>query len=106
MSEKDIEKLIEDYQKAKNEISKLNTENAAFRTEISVLKEEMAVMQNQLDWFKRQMFGRKTEQTSVILEGGEQLSMFPKNENEKQNVAVNNEAIIKITEHTSKKKRP
>ena len=69
MTEKDIEKLIEDYQKAKNEISELTTE-------ISVLKEEMAVMQNQLDWFKRQMFGRKTEQTSVILEGGEQLSMF------------------------------
>ena len=105
MSEKDIEKLIEDYQKAKNEISKLNTENAAFRTEISVLKEEMAVMQNQLDWFKRQMFGRKTEQTSVILEGGEQLSMFPKNENEKQHVAVNNEEIITIPEHKRKKKR-
>ena len=83
MSEQDIEKLAENYQKAKNEISELTTENAAFRTEISVLKEEMAVMQNQLDWFKRQMFGRKTEQTSVILEGGEQLSMFPKNENEK-----------------------
>ena len=31
MSEKDIEKLIEDYQKAKNEISELHTE-------ISVLK--------------------------------------------------------------------
>ena len=53
MTEKDIEKLIEDYQKAKNE-------NTELHTEISVLKEEMAVMQNQLDWFKRQMFGRKT----------------------------------------------
>ena len=63
MSEQDIERLAENYQKAKNEISELTTE-------ISVLKEEMAVMQNQLDWFKRQMFGRKTEQTSVILEGG------------------------------------
>ena len=54
MSEKDIEKLIK-------ENNELHTENVAFRTEISVLKEEMAVMQNQLDWFKRQMFGRKTE---------------------------------------------
>ena len=77
MSEKDIEKLIK-------ENNELHTENAAFRTEISVLKEEMAVMQKQLDWFKRQIFGRKTEQSSVILEGGEQLSIFPKNENEKQ----------------------
>ena len=68
MSEQDIERLAENYQKAKNEISELTTE-------ISVLKEEMAVMQNQLDWFKRQMFGRKTEQTSVILEGGARLKM-------------------------------
>ena len=105
MSEKDIEKLIEDYQKAKNEISELTTENAAFRTEISVLKEEMAVMQNQLDWFKRQMFGRKTEQTSVILEGGEQLSMFPKDENEKPQCSSKNEETITIPEHKRKKKR-
>ena len=80
-------------------------ENVAFRTEISVLKEEMAVMQNQLDWFKRQMFGRKTEQTSVILEGGEQLSMFPKNENEKPQCSSKNEETITIPEHKRKKKR-
>ncbi len=96
VSEKDIEKLVEDYQKAKNEISELNTE-------ISILKEEMAVMQNQLDWFKRQMFGRKTEQTSVILEGGEQLSMFPKNE--KPQCSSLNEETITIPEHKRKKKR-
>ena len=105
MSEHDIEKLAENYQKAKNEISELTTENAAFRTEISVLKEEMAVMQNQLDWFKRQMFGRKTEQTSVILEGGEQLSMFPKDENEKPQCSSKNEETITIPEHKRKKKR-
>ena len=98
MSEQDIERLAENYQKAKNEISELTTE-------ISVLKEEMAVMQNQLDWFKRQMFGRKTEQTSVILEGGEQLSMFPKNENEKPQSSSKNEETITIPEHKRKKKR-
>ena len=105
MSEQDIEKLAENYQKAKNEISELTTENAAFRTEISVLKEEMAVMQNQLDWFKRQMFGRKTEQTSVILEGGEQLSIFPKNENEKPQCCPKTEENITIPEHKRRKKR-
>ena len=98
MSEQDIERLAENYQKAKNEISELTTE-------ISVLKEEMAVMQNQLDWFKRQMFGRKTEQTSVILEGGEQLSMFPKDENEKPQCSSKNEETITIPEHKRKKKR-
>ena len=91
MSEKDIEKLIK--------------ENNELHTEISVLKEEMAVMQNQLDWFKRQMFGRKTEQTSVILEGGEQLSMFPKNENEKPQSSPKTEEAITIPEHKRKKKR-
>ena len=91
MSEKDIEKLIK--------------ENNELHTEISVLKEEMAVMQNQLDWFKRQMFGRKTEQTSVILEGGEQLSMFPKNENEKPQSSTKTEETITIPEHKRKKKR-
>ena len=91
MSEKDIEKLIK--------------ENNELHTEISVLKEEMAVMQNQLDWFKRQMFGRKTEQTSVILEGGEQLSMFPKNENEKPQSSPKTEETITIPEHKRKKKR-
>ena len=105
MSEQDIEKLAEGYQKAKNEISELTTENAAFRTEISILKEEMAVMQNQLDWFKRQMFGRKTEQTSVILEGGEQLSIFPKNENKKPQSSSKNQATITIPEHKRRKKR-
>ena len=83
VSEQDIERLAENYQKAKNEISELTTE-------IFVLKEEMAVMQNQLDWFKRQMFGRKTEQTSIILEGGEQLSMFQKDEHEKTQCSPNN----------------
>ena len=89
MSEKNIEKLIK--------------ENNELHTEISVLKEEMAVMQNQLDWFKRQMFGRKTEQTSVILEGGEQLSMFPKNE--KPQCSSLNEETITIPEHKRKKNR-
>ena len=98
MSEQDIEKLAEDYQKAKNEISELHTE-------ISVLKEEMAVMQNRLDWFKRQMFGRKTEQTSVILEGGEQLSIFPKTENEKPQCCPKTEENITIPEHKRRKKR-
>ena len=54
MSEQDIEKLIENYNKAQ-------TENATLQTEITTLKEEMALMQSQLDWLKKQMFGRKTE---------------------------------------------
>jgi len=52
-------------------------ENIALKNEVSMLKEEMALMQSQLDWFRKQMFGRKSEQSSVILEGGEQLAFTP-----------------------------
>ena len=57
----------------------MSQENAALRSRVSVLEEELALAQQQLEWFRKQIFGRKTEQTSVILDGGEQLSMFPEN---------------------------
>ena len=60
----------QEREKYLKEISSLHAENAT-------LKEEMALMQSQLDWLKKQMFGRKTEQSTVILEGGEQLSFRP-----------------------------
>ncbi len=59
MSEQDIQKL------------------AALRNENAIFKEQLAFLQEQLDWLKKQVFGRKTEQTSVIMDGGIQLSLFP-----------------------------
>ena len=59
----------QEREKYLKEISLLHAENAT-------LKEEVALMQSQLDWFKKQMFGRKTEQSTVIFEGGEQLSLM------------------------------
>ena len=41
-------------------------ENAALRSRVSVLEEELALVQEQLSWLKKQIFGRKTEQSSVI----------------------------------------
>ena len=95
MSEQDIEKLIENYNKAQ-------TENASLQTEITTLKEEMALMQSQLDWLKKQMFGRKTEQSSAIFEGGEQLSLMP---DEKVISEKDHEETITVPEHKRKKKR-
>ena len=95
MSEQDIEKLIENYNKAQ-------TENATLQTEITTPKEEMALMQSQLDWLKKQMFGRKTEQSSVIFEGGEQLSLMP---DEKVVSEKDHEETITVPEHKRKKKR-
>ncbi len=60
-------------------------------------------MQEQYEWLKKQVFGRKTEQTSVIFDTyeGTQLSMFPK---EEQAVSVPIETVT-VPEHKRKKKR-
>ena len=55
----------------------LAQENAALRNEVNHLKEQLALLQEQFDWLKKQVFGRKTEHTSVIMDGGTQLSLFP-----------------------------
>lgn len=77
-------------------------ENAALRKEVNILKEQLALLQEQFDWLKKQVFGRKTEQTSVIMDDGTQLSMFP--EEKEQAVSVS-EKTITIPEHRRKVKR-
>ncbi|MDO4945775.1 MAG: IS66 family transposase [Ruminococcus sp.] len=80
---------------------KLAQENAALRSKVDVLEEELALANQQLEWFRRQIFGRKTEQTSVIMDGGVQLSMFG---SEEKNVTKEPE-IITVPEHQRKVKR-
>lgn len=60
----------------RNELS-LAQENAALRSRVAVLKEELALIREQLAWLKKQVFGRKTEQSSVIMDNGQQLTLFP-----------------------------
>lgn len=48
----------------------------ALQTENAVLREELALVQEQLEWLKKQVFGRKTEQTSVIMDGGHSFQCF------------------------------
>ena len=55
-----------------------------------------------MDWLRKQLFGRKTEQTSVIMEGGTQLSMFSDENEQKPEKA---EEAVTIAEHKRKKKR-
>lgn len=102
MSEQDIEKLIENYNKTQIKNAALQTENTTLQTENATLKEEIALMQSQLDWFKKQMFGRKSEQSSIILEGGEQLSLTPDEKVVSEKVS---EETITVPEHKRKKKR-
>ena len=89
MSERDIQKLVADH--------------AALQNENAILKEQLALWQEQFEWLKKQVFGRKTEQTSVIFDTyeGTQLSMFPK---EEQAVSVPIETVT-VPEHKRKKKR-
>lgn len=80
----------------------LAEENAALRDENSMLKEELALIQQQMDWLKKQVFGRKSEQTSVIMEDGTQLSMFAESA---ENVVSSSDETITVPEHKRKKKR-
>ena len=45
----------------------MTSEIVSFRNENAVLKEGLALANQQLEWFRRQIFGRKTEQTAVII---------------------------------------
>lgn len=80
----------------------LAEENAALRDENSMLKEELALIQQQMDWLKKQVFGRKSEQTSVIMEDGTQLSMFAESA---EKVVSSSDETITVPEHKRKKKR-
>lgn len=84
-----------------NSDKSLAQENAALRNEVSILKEQLAVMQEQFEWLKKQMFGRKNEQTSVVIGNDNQLSFFP---DEVQAVSAASEEIT-VPEHKRKKKR-
>lgn len=88
MTQQDIELII--------------NENTQLHTKVFVLEEELENVQRQLAWLKKQVFGRKTEQSSVIMEDGIQLSFL--NENEYNLNKENAEPVI-IAEHTRKKKR-
>ena len=60
---------------SEQEIQNIVQANTALRNEVTVLKEQLALLQEQYDWLKKQVFGRKSEQTSVIMDGGTQLSL-------------------------------
>ncbi|MBQ9199662.1 MAG: IS66 family transposase [Lachnospiraceae bacterium] len=86
---------------SKNEQS-LAQENVALRKKVTTLEEQLALLQEQFDWLKKQVFGRKTEQTSVIMDGGTQLSLFP---DEKEQAVSEPEKVVTVPEYQRKAKR-
>ena len=80
----------------------LAQENAALRNKVAVLEEQLSLVQEQFEWLKKQVFGRKTEQTSVIMGDDTQLSFFPVTDDKSSHVA---DKTITVPEHKRKKKR-
>jgi len=80
----------------------LRKENTKLLSKVSVLEEELALVQQQLEWLKKQVFGRKTEQTSVIMENAVQLSMFS---NDEEKSVSDPKETITVPEHKRKQKR-
>ena len=102
MSEQDIQKIISDNTALHSKNTALETENTALHTEVSVLKEELAQAAEQLAWLKKQVFGRKTEQISAVMEGMEQTSLF---EEKKECSVTGTEETVTIPEHTRKRRK-
>lgn len=76
-------------------------ENTELHTKVSVLEEELENVQRQLAWLKKQIFGRKTEQASVIMEDGIQFSFF----NEEIEEETEKQISVAVPAHTRKKRR-
>ena len=85
-----------------NNDTTLAQENAALRNKVAVLEEQLSLMQEQFEWLKKQVFGRKTEQTSVIMGNDTQLSFFSVTDDKSSHVA---DKTITVPEHKRKKKR-
>ena len=102
MTEQEIQKLIADHTALRNDYTTLSTDYTELSAKYATIQEEFALMQQQIDWLRKQLFGRKTEQTSVIMEGGTQLSMFSDENEQKPEKA---EEAVTIAEHKRKKKR-
>ena len=91
-------------------IENIIQENVQLHMKVSVLEEKLENVQRQLAWLKKQIFGRKTEQTSVIMAGGIQLSLLNEeiSETEKNQLALEagkllvNEILYNTQDNTNK----
>lgn len=76
----------------------LETKNAA-------LEEENAELKQQLANLKKLVYGQKSEKTEVILEGGEQMSIFNEAEENANKEVREREKDVIVPEHKRKSKR-
>lgn len=76
----------------------------ALALEVSNLKEENARLKEELAWFKKAVYGQKSEKTEVVIEAAEQLPLFDEAEAaaDKQVLAA---GTVDVASHKRKAKR-
>ena len=79
-------------------------ENNTLKEEISGLKEENSELREQLAYLKKIVYGRKSEKTEVIMENGEQLSIFNEAEQEAEVSPKAAQATVEVKSHQRKKR--
>ena len=76
-------------------IENIIQENVQLHTKVSVLEEQLENVQRQLAWLKKQIFGRKTEQASVIMADGIQLSLLNEEISETEDKSENHVFVLR-----------
>lgn len=94
-----VEKLIMDE-------SPLSPEKEiTYKTVIRMLEEELASTKQELANYKKIVYGQKSEKSEIILEGGEQMSIFNEAEENANADVREREKDIVVPEHKRKSKR-
>lgn len=90
------------------EVRAVYAENNALHNENAALKDENAELKERLAWFEKQVYGKKSEKTEVVMPASEQLSMFDEAESEAdiapKAVEVSDEGTVEVKSHKRKKK--
>lgn len=94
-----VEKLITDE-------SPLSPEKEiTYKTVIRMLEEELASTKQELANYKKMVYGQKSEKSEIILEGGEQMSIFNETEENANKEVREREKDVIVPEHKRKSKR-
>lgn len=77
----------------------------AYKTVIQLLEEELASTKQELANYKKMVYGQKSEKSEIILEGGEQMSIFNEAEENANEEVQEREKDVIVPEHKRKSKR-
>jgi uncharacterized protein with PIN domain len=72
---------------------------------IADLKEEVSDLHQQLAYFKKALYGQKSEKSEIVLENAEQLTLFNEAEQEAEDKKEQGNNLVSVPTHTRKAKR-